>query len=131
MADTSSARGGVGNQIFDEVERLVAGGMNKSQAFNDISQRTGRESGTVAANYYRVARQRGAELRPRRRRSEAPVRRTRGAGSGTEVQAALAKATAALEELARAVRAQEQEIGRLRAESQSVAEIRRLAKRLG
>ena len=130
MADTSSSRGGVGNQIFDEVERLVAGGMNKSQAFNDISQRTGRESGTVAANYYRVARQRGAELRPRRRRSEAPARRTRSAG-GSDVQGALAKATAALEELARAVRAQEQEIGRLRAEAQGVAEIRRLAKRLG
>ena len=130
MSDTSTGRGGVGNQIFDEVERLVAGGMNKSQAFNDISQRTGRESGTVAANYYRVARQRGAELRPRRRRSgEAPIRRGRP-GAGGDVQAALAKATAALDELARAVRGQEQEITRLRAESQSFAEIRRLARGL-
>jgi hypothetical protein len=130
MADTSSARGGIGNQIFDEVERLVAGGMNKSQAFTDISQRTGREAGTVAANYYRVARQRGAELRPRRRRAETAGRRGRPAGGGGDVQAALAKATAALDELARAVRGQEQEISRLRAESQSFAEIRRLAKRL-
>lgn len=129
MSDTSTGRGGIGNQIFDEVERLVAGGMNKSQAFNDISQRTGREAGTVAANYYRVARQRGADLRPRRRRSEGPVRRGRGAAGG-DVQAALAKATAALDELARAVRGQEQEITRLRAESQSFAEIRRLARRL-
>ncbi len=129
MSDTPNPRGGVGNQIFDEVERLVAGGMNKSQAFNDISQRTGRESGTVAANYYRVARQRGAELRPRRRRSETPTRRGR-AGADSDVRAALAKATAALDELTRAVRAQEQEMTRLRAESQSYAEIRRLARRL-
>lgn len=129
MSTDPTARGGIGNQIFDEVERLVAGGMNKSQAFSDISARTGRESGTVAANYYRVARQRGAELRPRRRRGEGPSRRGRGA-TGSDVRAALAKATAALDELSRAVRQQEQEIARLRAESQGYAEIRRLAKRL-
>jgi hypothetical protein len=129
MTTDATERGGIGNQIFDEVERLVAGGMNKSQAFSDISARTGRESGTVAANYYRVARQRGAALRPRRRRGEGPTRRGRGA-SGGDVQAALAKASAALDELSRAVRHQEQEIARLRAESQGYAEIRRLAKRL-
>ena len=44
--------------------------------------------------------------------------------------AALAKASAALEELSRAVRQQEQEIARLRAETQGYAEIRRLARRL-
>ena len=130
MADTPTGRGGVGNQIFDEVERLVAGGMNKSQAFNDISQRTGREAGTVAANYYRVARLRGAELRPRRRRSEAAGARRGRPSAGGDVRAALAKATAALDELARAVRGQEQEISRLRAESQSIAEIRRIARGL-
>ena len=129
MSTDATERGGIGNQIFDEVEKLVAGGMNKSQAFSDISARTGRESGTVAANYYRVARQRGAQLRPRRRRGEGPIRRGRGAARG-DVQAALAKASAALDELSRAVRQQEQEITRLRAESQGYAEIRRLAKRL-
>lgn len=129
MSTDATERGGIGNQIFDEVEQLVAGGMNKSQAFSDISARTGRESGTVAANYYRVARQRGAELRPRRRRGEGSARRGRGAG-GSDVQAALAKANAALDELSRALRQQEQEITRLRAESAGYAEIRRLAKRL-
>ena len=123
MPESTSGRGGVGNQIFDEVERLVAEGMNKSQAFNDISARTGREAGTVAANYYRVAKQRGADLRPRRRRGGAR-------GAGGDVHVALAKATAALDELARAVRQQDQEIARLRAESQSYAEIKRLARRL-
>jgi hypothetical protein len=128
MSTDANERGGVGNQIFDEVERLVAGGMNKTQAFSDISARTGRESGTVAANYYRVARQRGAALRPRRRRGEGPARR--GRGGGGDVQVALTKATAALDDLARAIRGQEQELARLRSESQGYAEIRRLAKRL-
>jgi hypothetical protein len=122
MPEAGTSRGSIGNQIFDEVESLVAGGMNKSQAFADISKRTGREAGTVAANYYRVARQRGAELRPRRRRG--------AAGTRGDVQTALAKATAALDELARAVRQQEQELARLRNDSQSMAEFRRLAKRI-
>lgn len=129
MPDETSGRGSIGNEIFDEVERLVAGGMNKSKAFDAISERTGRQAGTVAANYYRVARQRGAELRPRRRRSEGGGRRA-GRAAGGDVQVALAKATAALDELTRAVRQQEQEIARLRAESQGYAEIRRLARRL-
>ena len=130
MASEATGRGGVGNEIFDEVERLVAGGMNKSKAFETISEQSGRQAGTVAANYYRVARQRGVELRPRRRRGEATPRRSGRAAAGGDVGAALAKATAALDELARAVRAQDQEIARLRAESQSYAEIRRLARRL-
>ncbi len=128
MADDKPARGSIGNEIFDEVERLVAGGMNKSQAFKEISTRSGREEGTVAANYYRVARQRGATLRPRRRRAEAASPRGRAAGG--DVQSALAKATAALDELAKVVRRQEQELSRLRDESRSYAELRRLAKRL-
>jgi hypothetical protein len=127
MTTNSGGRGGVGNEIFDEVERLVASGMNKSQAFNDISSRTGREAGTVAANYYRVARQRGASLRPRRRRSEGTGR---GRAGGGDVAAALTKAQAALDELSRAVRRQDQELARLRDESRSLAELRRLAKRI-
>lgn len=126
MADDKPARGSVGNEIFDEVERLVAGGMNKSQAFKEISARTGRAVGTVQQNYYRVAGQRGAPLRSRRRGERAG----RGRTGGGEVQVALAKATAALDELAKAVRRQEQEIARLREESSGYAELRRLAKRL-
>lgn len=128
MSNDRPTRGSVGNEIFDEVERLVASGMNKSQAFKEISTTSGREEGTVAANYYRVARQRGVSLRPRRRRGEAPVR---GRANGTtDVAAALATATAALDELAKAVRRQDQELARLREESNGLAELRRLAKRL-
>ncbi|HRC06834.1 MAG TPA: hypothetical protein PLV41_01370 [Miltoncostaeales bacterium] len=128
MSNERPTRGSVGNEIFDEVERLVASGMNKSQAFKEISTNSGREEGTVAANYYRVARQRGVSLRPRRRRGEAPGR---GRATGTtDVSAALAKATAALDELAKAVRRQDQELARLREEATGLAELRRLAKRL-
>ena len=129
MAAESGGRGSIGNAIFDEVESLVAGGMNKSQAFDAIAERSGRQAGTVAANYYRVARQRGAELRPRRRRADGGGKRTGRAGGG-DVQAALAKATAALDDLSRAVRAQEQELARLRAEAQSYAAIKKLARNL-
>lgn len=125
MDDEKPTRGSIGNAIFDEVERLVSEGMNKSQAFTAISERTGREAGTVAANYYRVARQRGATLRPRRRRSESG----RGGADGGDVQAALGRLTDALDELTRAIRKQDTEIKKLREESSGLQEIRRLARR--
>ena len=50
--------GEIGEQISEQVEKLVAGGMNRSEAFAKISADTGRRAGTVAANYYRVARKR-------------------------------------------------------------------------
>jgi hypothetical protein len=60
--------GVIGEQIFDQVEKLVAGGMNRTQAFAEISKESGRQAGTVAANYYRVARKRaGGSLRKPRR----------------------------------------------------------------
>src|SRR6478752_5502448 len=52
--------GEVGEQIFEQVEKLVAGGMNRTEAFAKISADSGRRAGTVAANYYRVARKRAA-----------------------------------------------------------------------
>ena len=42
--------------------------MSRTDAFKKISADSGRREGTVAANYYRVARKRaGGSLRPRRR----------------------------------------------------------------
>ncbi len=126
MDEPKPARGSIGNQIFEEVEQLVASGKNKSQAFKEIAERSGREEGTVAANYYRVARQRGVNLRPRRRRG-AGTGRGRAAG---DVSAALQEVTAAIDNLAKVVRRQEQELSRLREESRDLAELRRVAKRL-
>ena len=63
---SAPSRGGVGNEIFDQVERLMAEeGLSRTNAFQRLSEMTGRRAGTVAANYYRVARQRGAPLQPR------------------------------------------------------------------
>lgn len=126
MNEPKPPRGSIGNQIFEEVERLVASGKNKSQAFKEIAENSGREEGTVAANYYRVARQRGVNLRPRRRRSEGSGR---GRGTG-DVSAALQEVTAAIDNLSKIVRRQEQELMRLREESRDLAELRRVAKRL-
>jgi hypothetical protein len=60
--------GVIGEQIFQQVEKLEKGGMSRTDAFKKISADSGRREGTVAANYYRVARKRaGGSLRPRRR----------------------------------------------------------------
>ena len=73
--------GEVGEQIYDQVEKLVADGMNRTEAFAKISADSGRRAGTVAANYYRVARKRaGGSLRPRAKRGR-PARRTAATGS--------------------------------------------------
>lgn len=77
-AGGGAPRGGVAEAIFAEVETMTAGGaMSKSDAFEDISRRTGRRAGTVAANYYRIARKRGVALEPRTRRGRPPGRDAR------------------------------------------------------
>ena len=119
-----SARGRVGVEIFEQVERIMSEeGLSRTQAFQRISEETGRRAGTVAANYYRVARQRGAALQPRASRS--PRRARRGRPPKTDVETALANATSALEGLAAAVRRQEQELGRLREQSEQFERLRR------
>jgi hypothetical protein len=128
MADEEGGRGGVGQQIFAQVQEMVAEEkITHSEAFRRISEETGRRPGTVAANYYRIARMqglgrpRGGPGRPRGRRS---------GGATGDVGQALARATQALDDLSAAVRRQEQEIARLRQENEKLDEVRRLARRL-
>src|SRR3954451_10835821 len=81
--------GEIGEQIFDQVEKLVADGMNRIEAFAKISADTGRRAGTVAANYYRVARKRaGGSLRKTRTRAGGSLRKTRTRAGGTTRKAA-------------------------------------------
>lgn len=80
--------GVIGEQIFEQVEGLVKGGMSRTDAFKKISADSGRREGTVAANYYRIARKRaGGSLRPRRKagttRRAAATSRTRRAAATT------------------------------------------------
>ena len=84
--------GVIGEQIFQQVEKLEKGGMSRTDAFKKISADSGRREGTVAANYYRVARKRaGGSLRPRRRTA---TRRTAASTSATRGRRAAAAPTA-------------------------------------
>ncbi len=113
-------RGGIGAQIFDQVEKLVANQqIGRTEAFRRLAAKTGRQQGTVAANYYRVARQRGAKLAPRRRRGVA----------GANTRSVLKRALAALSDVTGLFRKLEGEISGLRKENLRLAAIRRLVAR--
>jgi hypothetical protein len=131
----SPPRGSVGNEIFDQVEKLMADeGLSRTNAFQRLSEMTGRRAGTVAANYYRVARQRGAKLQPRAPRGSRSgggsgggggARGRRGGGRRAaapagDVDAALQRATDSIQELAGLVRSQQREIDELRAQADKV-----------
>ena len=114
--------GVIGEQIFEQVEKLVKGGMSRTDAFKKISADSGRREGTVAANYYRVARKRaGGSLRPRRRAGRRPAaattrtRRAPAASSGSGDIDALTRALVQnVQDLAAAMNAQAAEVKDLR-----------------
>jgi hypothetical protein len=113
-------RGSIGVEIFEQVEKLIDElKVGRTEAFRRLAQKTGRQQGTVAANYYRIARQRGAKLAPRRRRGSA----------GASTSSVLKRALAALEDVSGLFRKLEEEIVGLRKENQRLAAIRRLMAR--
>jgi hypothetical protein len=130
--------GEIGEQIFDQVEKLVADGMNRTEAFGKISADTGRRAGTVAANYYRVARKRaGGSLRPRRRAAgrprstaAAPAQRGRGrsrgaasTGGAADIDALTASLVQNVQALADAVKSQAREVADLRSRLDGVRKL--------
>lgn len=128
--DGGGRRGNIGNEIFEQVEKLMAEeGLSRTNAFARLSEMTGRRAGTVAANYYRVARQRGAELQPRAPRGSKRRASPRSASSG-DVDAALAKATEAIQELSAIVRRQEKELTTLRSQAEQVDKLRSLLNKM-
>jgi hypothetical protein len=125
---TNGGRGSVGNEIFDQVEALMSQeGLTRTQAFQRLSETSGRRAGTVAANYYRVARKRGAALQPRKPRAPrangGTGRRGPRRAAPSNADAALARATEAIQELAAVVREQQKEMDELR---QQMAQVGRL-----
>jgi hypothetical protein len=120
--------GVIGEQIFDEVEKLVATGMTRTQAFAQISSESGRRAGTVAANYYRVARKRGTtssgtrRRTTRRRAASTPARRTAGrpraransTAAAGDIDALAGRLVTDVQALAAAINAQASEIRELR-----------------
>lgn len=85
----------IGPEIFERVNALVAEGKSRTEAFAQVGQERNSRPGTVAANYYRVARSQGqtggrrssASARTRRRTadttrsSSSSTRRARGSAS--------------------------------------------------
>lgn len=115
-------RGEVGPEIFAQIEKMVAAEkIGRTEAFRRLAEKTGRQQGTVAANYYRVARSKGAKLAPRRRRL--------GGGRAGSAHVVVQRAAAALEEVSGVIRKLEDQILQLRRENQRVAAIRRLVTR--
>jgi hypothetical protein len=120
-------RGNIGQQIFEQVEKLVADQkIPRLTAFKQLSKKTGRRVGTVAANYYRVARKSGAKLRRRvTGRVGRPPAARRGAVRGRRGSAG-ARVGQLLQDLVTVVRNQEAELERLIRENKRLAEIRKL-----
>ena len=124
--------GVIGEQIYDQVEKLVADGMNRTQAFAEISKESGRQAGTVAANYYRVARKRagGSVRKPRAARGtrtaaprstgRAGRRATTGSGDIEQIAAQLG---ANMEALTAALREQDAEVKELRSRLDGVKKL--------
>jgi hypothetical protein len=115
-------RGEIGPEIFAQIEKLVAAEkIGRTEAFRRLAKTSGRQPGTVAANYYRIARRKGAKLAPRRRRN--------GGGRIGTAAGVVQRATAALQEVAGVIRKLEEQVAQLRRENQRVAAIRRLVAR--
>ena len=131
---TDGRRGSVGNEIFDQVESLMSQeGLTRTQAFQRLSETTGRRAGTVAANYYRVARKRGAALQPRKPRAprgSGTSRRAPRRGGSSNADAALARASDAIQELAAVVREQEKELAALRGQADQIQRLRSLVSKM-
>ncbi|MCC6830041.1 MAG: hypothetical protein IT200_01740 [Thermoleophilia bacterium] len=126
MSDEPAGRGRIGVEIFEQVEKIVAAeGITRSEAFQRLSDQTGRRAGTVAANYYRVARQRGT-VRPRAASGSRRGRPRRGGGDSGDVDAALSRVSEAIDDLVAVVKRQQRDLSRLQEQSQQLAKLRKL-----
>jgi methyl-accepting chemotaxis protein len=121
--------GSVGKETYEQVEALVKQGKSKTEAFAQISSETGRNIGTVSANYYRVSRANGT-VKPRRRRlaSTRATSRTHRTGTKTvrggtsDIDRLAADLVKSVTALADAVRSQEAEVASLRTRIEGVRE---------
>jgi hypothetical protein len=120
MSDNEQAtgRGKIGEQIFEQVEALMrAESITRTEAFQRIAVTRGSRAGTVAANYYRIARLKGdGILRPRGRKKS----------TGNEVEAVIARATSALGDRAELVRHHGAELDRLSEKVHQIEKLRAL-----
>ena len=93
-----ATHGNIGQMIYDRVEALMKDGtMSRTAAFDVIATEQGRKSGTVAANYYRIAKMRDGGSTPRR------SRRSGGGDRGTDLTKYIDRVEKALQDLREAV----------------------------
>ncbi len=124
--ESGEKRGNIAEGIFDEVERMTAGGaMNRSEAFEEISRRTGRRAGTVAANYYRIARKRGT-VAPRAGRGPGRPRGSSAAKPSGDAAAVITRLEDAVRDLVALVRDQQAEVDRLREQAAQFEQLRKI-----
>ena len=118
----SNAQGRIHREeTFEQVEAIVKQGKSKTEAFAQVASDTGRNTGTVSANYYRVARANGVVKSRRRASTKAtsgtPRTRTprttarRGTNDIDRLAADLVKSVTAL---ADAIKSQQAEVASLR-----------------
>ena|SRR5690242_10730212 len=69
--------GEVGQATYEAVTKKVASGKSRQDAFNEVAAERGQQAGTVAANYYRVARQQNGG-KPRRQGRVRPTTQIEG-----------------------------------------------------
>ncbi len=122
--------GSIGKETFEQVEAIVRQGKSKTEAFAQIASDTGRNTGTVSANYYRVARANGVVKSGRRASTKAtsrtPRTRTqrttprRGPSHIDRLAADLVKSVTAL---ADAIKSQEAEVALLRGRLEGVRQV--------
>jgi hypothetical protein len=70
----------VGPAVYKRVNELVGNGQNRTEAFHTVAQERSMNPGTVAANYYRVARTEGGtstRAKTRARKASTTRRSTR------------------------------------------------------
>ena len=87
--------GSISSGIYDAVEKLTADGkMKRSAAFRQIAKESGRKEGTVAVNYYYVAKKRGGGRKAGAKKVAAKATKSTKAakpvtGRGTGISAAI------------------------------------------
>jgi hypothetical protein len=117
-AEAGSGRGTIGEQIFAQVEAMVAAEkITRTEAFQRIAEQRDSRPGTVAANYYRIARRKGGGVLRTRGRAKA---------ASTDADAVIARASDAVKELAALVREQQRELERLSEKMQQIEKLRAL-----
>jgi hypothetical protein len=84
----------IGPEIFERATTLVAEGKTRAEAFAQIGKERGSSPGTVAANYYRIARAQG-QGRAKRRTATTRGRRAATATAATPTRRTRTRSAAA------------------------------------